>query len=72
MHLDAIAILFHPGDFSFGEWGGLLGMFAAFIVLPLAIIGFIILKIVNGHWSDNDSNESQESIPLGLNESKRE
>lgn len=68
MHLEAIVTFFHPGDLSIGDWVRLLGMFVAFIVLPIGIIGFIIFKVVNGHLGEGAS-ESEESITLRLGDS---
>lgn len=70
MH-SVIATLFHPGDLSLGEWAGLLGMFAAFVVLPIVIIGFIIFKIASKHSGSGDAAASQDSITLGLNDPTR-
>jgi hypothetical protein len=65
-----IAALFHPGDLSLGQWAGLLGMFFAFIILPIAIIGFIIFKVMSRHSGGGAGGESHESITLGLNDPK--
>jgi hypothetical protein len=46
MHAEVIATLLHRGDL---EWAGLLGMFVAFIILPIVIIGFVIFQVVRQH-----------------------
>ena len=71
MHAEMIATLLHPGDLSLGEWAGLIGMFLAFIVLPIAIIGFVVFKVVSRHSGGGASGGSQESITLGLNDPTR-
>ena len=71
MHPDVIATILHPGDLSFGEWAGLLGMFLAFMILPVAIIVFVIFKVVSRHSSGRAGGGSQESITLGLNDPTR-
>ena len=70
MHIELIATLLHPGDFSLGDWAALLGMFGAFIILPCIIIGFIIFKVINRHSLGRAGSESQETITLGVNDSK--
>ena len=70
MHVELIATLLHPGDLSLGDWAALLGMFAAFIILPVVILGFIIFKVINRHSLGGAGRESQETITLGLNDSK--
>jgi hypothetical protein len=65
-----IATLFHPGDLSLGQWAGLLGMFVAFIILPIGIIGFVIFKVMSRYSGGGDGGESHESITLGLNDPK--
>ena len=71
MHAEVIATVLHPGDLSLGEWAGLLGMFVVFIILPIAIIGLVIFKIVSRHSGGGSGSESQESITLGLNDPTR-
>ena len=71
MHAEVIATLLHPGDLSLGEWAGLFGMFVAFIILPIVIIGFVIFKVVSRHSGAGAGSESQESITLGLNDPTR-
>ena len=71
MHTAMIATLLHPADLSLGEWAGLLGMFLGFIVLPIAIIGFVVFKVVSRHSAGRASAESQESITLGLSDPTR-
>jgi len=71
MHAEMIATLLHPGDLSLGEWAGLLGIFLAFIILPIAIIGFVVFKVVSRHSGGRVGSESQESITLGLNDPTR-
>lgn len=71
MHAEVIATLLHPGDLSLREWAGLLGMFVAFIILPIVIIGFVIFQVVRRHSSAGPGGESQESITQGLNEPTR-
>jgi hypothetical protein len=65
-----IVTLFHPGDLSLGQWAGLFGMFVAFIILPIAVIGFIIFKIMSRHSGGGVGGESHESITLRLNDPK--
>jgi len=71
MHGEVITTLLHPGDLSLGEWAGLLGMFVAFIILPIVIIGFMIFKVMTRYSGGGASGDSQESITLGLNDRKR-
>lgn len=54
LHVEMIATLLHPGDLSLGDWARLLGMFVAFIVLPIVIIGFIVFKVVSRHSGGGD------------------
>jgi len=70
MHAEVIAIFFHPGDLSLEEWASLVGMFIGFIILPIVIIGFVIVKVVKRH-SSRAGSECQESITLGLNDPTR-
>jgi len=71
MHAEVIATLLHPGDLSLGEWASLIGMFGAFIILPIVTSGFVIFKVVSRHADDVSGRESQECITLGLNDRTR-
>jgi hypothetical protein len=64
MDVLAMTVIFHPGDLSTWELLGIIGVAFALLVLPIAIIGFIIYRVVAGHSHDSDT------VTLSLNESR--
>jgi hypothetical protein len=59
-----IAVLLHPGDLSYWQLAGIIGVFFALCMLPIIIVGFVIYRVIVGHSQDSGS------VTLSLRESR--
>jgi hypothetical protein len=63
-----IVLILHPGDLSFWELAGIVGVFFALAVLPILVIGFIIYEVTRKHSSNASEGDH---VTLGLSDSEK-
>ena len=63
-----LVLVFHPGDLSFWQLVGILGVLVALVVLPILVIGFIIYTVASGHSSAASEGDQ---ITLRLSKSEK-
>ena len=55
-------IALHPGDLSLSNWLWLFGYVVVLVILPLALVGFIIYKVIAKHSSDDSDHKDSNTI----------